>query len=114
MAGELVARVPTTGRPLNVVRFSVHIGLHDDPNPAAHGGYTFDFARARELADAITSGHPARIATGEGAVLIFEPQYPRLRPDHQDNGWTFEDGARDLGAALLRATGAEPNAALVR
>jgi hypothetical protein len=119
MAGQLIARVRATKRlrpsdeqtgpcGVNIVRWPFHVGVNDNPRqPLVHSGYTMDFARARQLGAAMTAGRPFRVNTGEGAVLIFEPQHPRLRVSSASEGWTFPDQAQAFGNALIEAANAE-------
>jgi hypothetical protein len=63
------------------------------------------------LGAAMIAGLPCRVNSKEGIVLTFEPQHPRLRAHHQDEGWVFpEDEAQALGRALIEAAEGAPTA----
>jgi hypothetical protein len=117
MSGVLTARIPATRRVLpsdehaspsrvNVIRWPIHVSVNDEPRqPLSHSGYSVDLAGARTLGNAMKTGTAAAANSTEGTVLVYEPQYPRLRPHSAREGWGLIDaaGARALGEALIAA-----------
>lgn len=79
------------------------VRLTDHPDPSVHAGYSLGHEQARQLADALIDGKPARVGTFDGRVLklqgvrLFDEALPHA-------AWSLDEHQRPaLGEALLRA-----------